>query len=226
MKKDKQILEKLYGNIYDIKDFFDIEESLIEQYDWDEFFGCREFSFNNLLVEEFRTINDGKTTSNGFQDTYEIELKNGQKFMLFLDYESPNKTKEKIKKRIIELEHKNSEMLAKTYEKNFSNLGNDEMVCVIQFKDSKDRHELTGEVGMSAKELFSSLREAVFDSFISKKRIYNLRGFIIRVSNSEKRRMVLYKKIVERFLKNDFPTVFEDNITETSHGYSLLVATR
>lgn len=226
MKKDNKFIQDLYENIYEIKDFFDVGDLLIEQYDWDEFFGCRDFALNKCLLEDFKIVSDGLKTTNGFQDSYEIELRNGQTFMLYLDYESPKNTQEKINKRIIELEHKNNPILAKTYEKNFQNLGSEEMVCVIQFKDSKDRHELTGEVGMSAKELFSSVREGIFDSFITKKRISDLRGFMIRVSNSEKKRMILYRKMVERFLKNEFPNIFEDDVTESSHGYSLLVATR
>jgi hypothetical protein len=221
---DKKIIQELYDNIYR-EDFLQLDESKIDSFDWDRFFYSDYMGFkSDFLLEDFQKVTDNSPTIEGNEDVYVITLRSGKKFNLIINYVSPEKTEDKIKRKSIEANSKNDTGLSNCYKEYFSNLGSNEYIGIMQFRDEQDRLNLTGDVGYTAQELFKTLKEAIFDSFYQSGRIKDLRGFMMRVVSTESKRMVLYQKMVERFLSNDFPNIFIDDKTEP--GILLLVVTK
>lgn len=220
---DKQVIFELYEDIMR-DDFLKKEE---ENFDWDVFFESDYMGYRSrFLLEDFRKIKDAAPTIEGDVDTYQITLRNGSVFELIINYSNPEKSKESILKNSASASHKGNEQVANCYDQYFANLQPNEFIGVMQFVDAKNRHEMTGDVGYSAQELFATLRDGIMDSFYKTGRIKNLRGFMIRVSNKEIKRLTLYKKMIQRFLSDDFPNIFIDDITDKSSGITLLIATK
>jgi hypothetical protein len=217
--KDQEVLKNLYEDIYK-KDYLRCDNP--DEYDWQDF-SDQKYSggFSYLLIESFEKIAT-KPSKDGEEDFYEIVLRDGLKFTLRMNYISPNNTKNFIKEKEANASTKPDNDIESAYE-NFFGDGNVGSVCVIQFEDSEGRTRQTGEVGISSIELFGTLRTAIIDS-MQQNKFKNLIGLMIRASNSEPKRIGLYQKMVEKYMKNTFPVVFIDPITEKGDGYTLIVA--
>lgn len=221
---DKKIIEELYLDIYR-EDFLQLDESKIDSFDWDRFFYSDYMGFkSDFLLEDFQKIKDNTLTIEGNEDVYEITLRSGKKFTLYLNYVSPDKMEEKVSRKIIESNYKQSPEISLNYKQYFSNLQPNEYMGVLQFKDDQGKMNITGDAGYTAQELFKTLREAILDSFYTSGRIKDLRGFMMRVVKSEQKRVILYSKMIERYLSNDFPNIFIDDKTED--GIILIVVTK
>jgi hypothetical protein len=225
--EDKAKISLLYEDMY-IKDFLKIEESEIDSYDWELFFEHRYMGiFSSVILEHFEKIYDNKITADGTEDLYLITLKDGNTFHLVIDYSSHDTSKTIVDERILSYNMKNeTKVLASLYEKYFKDFKPNEYLGLIQFKDSQGRHKITGDVGISSHELFSSLKQAIIDSFWGGNRLDNLRGFIIRVDNNEIRRLKLYQMLVKKFLSKEFPNMFVDEESESRVGMTLLVVSK
>jgi len=224
MNKDTKMLQNLYESIYSV-DFLQIDESKIRSFNWDKFFQSEYMmNFNNMfLLEDFKFVKT-KPSLQGEEDVYEITLRNGKKFELFLNYIFPSSVKDYVFKFQEASSIKGRNDISANYEEYFSDLNPNDMIVIMQFKDSEERHELTGEVGGSTPELFATLRQAFMDSVKkSKNGGNNLKAVVMRVSKNETRRLVVYRKLIERYL-TDFPNIFEDDFNEPN--YILLTATR
>jgi len=222
---DKKILEELYLDIYR-EDYFKIDESNIDNFDWDKFFSSDYMGYKStFLLEDFQKINDKHPTIEGNEDSYQITLRNGLTFMLYINYNTPDKTKTRVDYNILYADRKGKMNIVDNYKTYFKDLQPNEYMGVILFRDKRERTSMTGEVGYSAQELFVSLREAIQDSFFASDRIKDLRGFMIRITNEEKNtRLPLYTRMVKRYLKNYFPNIFIDDVIE--EGITLLIATK
>lgn len=95
---------------------------------------------------------------------------------------------------------------------------------MVMFSDQMGRTERTGDVKMSAKELFVSLKKAILHSWI-KRGHEKVKSLIMRVDNNDIKRLNFYKLLIEKFLPN-FQNVFEDRTTEAKQGYILLIAAK
>ena len=225
MKKiDKKIIKELYLDIYR-EDFLQLDESKINRFDWDRFFYSDYMGFkSDFLLEDFQKVKDNSPTLEGNEDVYGISLRSGKKFSLYINYTSPDKIDDKISRKILIANHKQSVEISSNYKKYFSNLQPNEYMAVLQFKDDQGNMNITGDVGYTAQELFKTLREAILDSFYTSGRIKDLRGFMMRVVKSEQKRVILYTKMIDRYLSKDFPNIFFDDKTED--GIILIVATK
>lgn len=226
-EKDDAKMADLYDNIL-FEDFLTVGESAADNYNWDLFFEHRYLGMlSRVVLESFDIDYVDRLTADGTEDSYTVTLPDGKIFQLIIDYTAPNKTQDVIGERIITLQHKeNTRIIGDLYEKYFENLKPNEEVALIQFKDSEGRHNLTGDVGVNSFQLFSSLKAGILDSFWRNNKISNLRGFIIRVDNREIRRLKLYQKLVDKFMKDEFPNMFVDDISEKSLGMTLLVVVK
>lgn len=221
---DRKIIEELYSDIYR-EDFLRMDESNIEFFNWEKFFYSDYMGFKStFLLEDFQKVKDNDSTIEGTEDVYDITLRSGKKFTLMLNFISPEKSVDKINRKVIHANRKHDIGLADNYRQYFSNLLPNEYIGIIQFKDDSGRMDITGETGYTAQELFKSLREAILDSFYGSERIDNLRGFMMRVVSTERKRLALYQKLIERFLSKQFPNIFIDDKTED--GILLLIATK
>lgn len=227
LEKDDAKIADIYDDIL-FEDFLYINESDAESYDWDLFFEHRYLGMlSRVVLESFDVNYTDKPTPDGTEDLYTVTLPDGKTFHLVIDYTNPRKTNDVMSERIISLQHKeNTRIVGDLYEKFFNNLQPNEEVALIQFKDSEGRHNLTGDVGANSFQLFSSLKAGIIDSFWRNNRISNLRGFIIRVDNKEIRRLKLYQKLVDKFMNNEFPNMFVDDVTEKGVGMTLLVVAK
>lgn len=221
---DRKIIEELYSDIYR-EDFLRMDESNIDLFDWGRFFYSDYMGFKStFLLEDFQRVKTNTPTIEGTEDVYDITLRSGKKFTLILNFISPEKSVDKINRKVIHANRKHDIGLVDNYNQYFSNLRPNEYIGIIQFKDDSGRMDLTGDIGYTAQELFKSLREAILDSFYGDGRIDNLRGFMMRVVSTERKRLVLYQKLIERFLLKQFPNIFIDDKTED--GILLLIATK
>ena len=101
----------------------------------------------------------------------------------------------------------------------FFNLKDDELICMMMFTDFEKNTKLTGNVGISAKELFIALKNAFIDSISQRK---NISAIGIRVNIWEEKRINFHKLLFDKFLKKRFPIVLEDKITEKEQGNYLV----
>lgn len=214
---------ELYNSIRK-HDYFDLEQ---EEFDLDAFLNGQNRFFElhsldpelNCLLESFEKIKENNPTRHGKEDVYEIKLHNGLVFFLHLNYIEPEKLKEFLQTKISSSRLKQDNNLAISYTKFLDNLEDGKSVCMMMFTDSERNTELTGKVGISAKELFVALKNAFLDSTLQKT---NISAIGIRVAINEEKRMNFYKLLFEKFLKERFPVVLEDKVTEKNEGNYLL----
>jgi hypothetical protein len=223
MSKDTKMLQNLYESIHSM-DFLHIDESEVDTFDWEKFFINEHMTnFGGMfLLEDFKFVKS-EPTLQGNQDVYEIVLRNGKTFNLFMNYIVPGKVRDYVFKFQEAASHKDRNDISSNYEEYFSDLAPNDTIVIMQFKDSDERHELTGDVGYSTPELFAALRQAFMDSVKKTGGDNNLKAVVMRVSKKEQRRLVVYRKLIQRYLK-DFPNIFEDDFNETD--YILLTATK
>jgi hypothetical protein len=215
---DDKTISKLYESIYNV-DYFSVNE---EDFDENKFFSVNEDFINlnaldvySYILESFKQVKQNVSTDDGNEDVYEVILHNGQLFTLHLNYTTTQKAKDFAKKKAIEAVYKNQNVIAHDYNDLFQNFKSDETICVIMFKDEKGKFEQTGRVGISAKELFITLKNAILDSW-SKKDSKNIKAVMMRVDKTEPKRLEFYKMLLNKFLPA-YKNIIVDNISESSN---------
>jgi len=215
---DDKTISKLYESIYKV-DYFSVNE---EDFDENKFFSVNEDFINlnaldvySYILESFKQVKQNVPTDDGNEDVYEVILHNGQLFTLHLNYTTTQKAKDFAKKKAIEAVYKNQNVIAHDYNDLFQNFKSDETICVIMFKDEKGKFEQTGRVGISAKELFITLKNAILDSW-SKKDSKNIKAVMMRVDKTEPKRLEFYKMLLNKFLPA-YKNIIVDNISESSN---------
>lgn len=229
MSKDSKQLEQLYEAIRQI-DFFANSET---NFDWAMFekLHVENFNLNSLnpeieyFLESFEKIKSASPTNHGQEDVYEVVLHNGLKFYLHINFIQPSKTTEFIKTKIINAEIKNQNGALVNYKKYFKNLKENNFICMIMFKDEEGRTDFTKKVGMSSKELFITLKNALLDS-MSTKNWNDIKAIGARVDVNEEKRTKFYKFLFEKFFSDRLPNIFEDNETESDKNLKLVFATK
>lgn len=221
--KDSKTISKLYEAIHKV-DYFSVDE---KDFDENKFFSIEE-DFQNLntldiysyLLESFKQVKQNALTDDGEEDVYEVVLFNGQLFTLHLNYVDPRQAKDYIKRKAVNAEIKNQNVIAQDYQNLFKDLKDSETICVVMFKDEQGKFEQTGKVGISAKELFITLKNAILDSW-SKRDSKNIRAIMMRVNKAELKRLEFYKLLLKKFLV-EYKNIIVDNISED--GNILLIA--
>jgi len=210
-------LEDIYQKMKDI-------EALINESKLDEVLS-NDFFLNSSsvwLFESIEQIEKGKKTEHGEEDVYEIVLKNGQKFFVKINFITPNFTKQFVVGNQMNTS-KYDNTVSDNYKNNFEALKDDEQIAYIMFVDESSGTKLTGTTRIYSVELFRGIERAINQSFYGKS---NLRGFVIRVDNSESKRLKLYKRIIESMYSKNFPNVFVDMISEKQVNTTLLIASK
>jgi len=215
---DDKTISKLYESIYNV-DYFSVNE---EDFDENKFFSVNEDFINlnaldvySYILESFKQVKQNVPTDDGNEDVYEVILHNGQLFTLHLNYTTTQKAKDFAKKKAIEAVYKNQNVIAHDYNDLFQNFKSNETICVIMFKDEKGKFEQTGRVGISAKELFITLKNAILDSW-SKNDSKNIKAVMMRVDKTEPKRLEFYKILLNKFLPA-YKNIIVDNISESSN---------
>lgn len=217
---DKEYIYDLYKEIYKL-DFFN-ESLSVEDFNWDSFFyEAAVLNTTFKLIESFEAL-DTKTYKGGHTDTYKIKTEKGKEFLLTLDYWNKIKLDVLIFKGVQAGLQKNSTPTVEYFKKLKDIIGDDGELCFISFKDEQDRHASTGDLGLNAFEVFSSLKYAVLDSFVKNSTI-NLKGIVMLIDKKEQeRRLTLYKKLLTRNLPQ-YNNIFVDEISD--RDYTHLIAT-
>ena len=228
MKLDDRNLSVIYDDI-NYKDYLTIDESELDNYNWDSFFNHSNCGiFGVILLEEFGKL-QSMVTRLGTEDIYEVTLRNMQKFKLILNFWNPINTDKAIEQKIAmvkpEMRKEDPEIHSK-YVDFKAGLNPGEYMCLIQFKDDDGNHNITGNVGASAHELFVTLQNAILDSFGPHYKSGNLAGIVMRVDKREPRRLTLYRKLIEKYMNDRFPNIFIDDKTENDQNMLFLIATR
>ncbi len=164
-------------------------EALVNESKIDEVL-CDNFFLNSAsvwLFESVEQIEKGKKTEHGEEDVYEIVLKNKQKFFIKINFVSPSYTKQQVVSNQMNTA-KYDNTISDNYKKHFEDLKDNEQIAYVMFVDESSGTKLTGTTGIYSVELFRGIEQAVNRSFYGKT---NLRGFVIRVDNSESKRLKL-----------------------------------
>jgi len=222
---DDKTISKLYEAIHKV-DYFSVDE---KNFNEEKFFSVeKDFQDLNALdvysyiLESFKQVKQNIPTDDGNEDVYEVVLHNGQLFTLHLNYVDPKQAKNYVKRKAVNAEIKNQNVIAQDYNNLLKDLKDNETICVVMFKDEQGKFEQTGKVGISAKELFITLKRAVLDSW-SKRGSKNIRAIMMRVNKAEPKRLEFYKLLLRKFLI-EFKNVIVDNISE--HDNILLIASK
>jgi hypothetical protein len=222
---DDKNISKLYESIHKV-DYFSVDE---KNFNEEKFFSVDEDFINlnaldvySYILESFKQVKQNAPTDDGDEDVYEVVLHNGQLFTLHLNYTTTQKAKDFVRKKAVEAVYKNQNVIAQDYNNLFQDFKDDETVCVIMFKDEQGKFEQTGKVGISAKELFITLKNAILDSW-SKRDRKNIRAVMMRVNKTEPKRLNFYKMLLKKFL-TDYKNIIVDNISEGSN--ILLIASK
>lgn len=210
-------LEDIYQKMKDVEAL--INESKLDEVLSDDFFLN---SSSVWLFESIQQIEKGKKTEHGEEDVYEIVLKNGQKFFVKINFITSDLTKQFVVGNQMNTA-KYDNTVSDNYKNNFKDLKDDEQIAYIMFVDESSGTKLTGTTGIYSVELFRGIERAINQSFYGRT---NLRGFVIRVDNSESKRLKLYKRIIETMYSKNFPNVFVDTISEKQGNTTLLVASK
>lgn len=229
INKDSEQIAKLYEAIQEIDYFTNSEVN----FNWKDFnlLHVENFNFNSLnseieyFLESFEKIKSDSTTQHGKEDVYEIVLHNGLKFYLHINFIQPSNTTEFIKTKITNAKIKNQNNALADYEKHFKDLKENEFICMIMFKDEEGRTDFTKKVGMSSKELFITLKNALLDS-MSTKQWNDIKAIGARVDVSEEKRTKFYKFLFQKFFSDRLPNIFEDSETESDKNLKLVFATK
>jgi len=219
MIKDTE-LQKIYEKIYSTDIFNEFVN--INMVDWDEFFWeASDYGIFKTLLESVDKIKENSPTAHGKEDSYKIITKDDKEFIINFNYISNQNSK------IFAFEgqrYAKNDKPAEEFYKNLSNVVKSGELCFVEFHDKLNRHTLTGEVKVSAHELFSGLREAAMDSITNN--LENLKGIVIRIFNKElERRLHFYTRILKNAFKDIFPNMLVDDKTEKDRGITLLVVT-
>jgi hypothetical protein len=216
---DDKKIQRLYESIRK-SDYFLIDG---KDFDWNEFNKIDEgfldlstLDLHGYLLESFEKI---QTNSNN--DTYEIKLHNGLLFFVTITYVEGKKARELFDKKRMEALLSRDLELAQNYKEKLSTIKDGEEACVVVFKDQKGRIDRTGEVNLSSKELFITLKNALIDSWASRKALPS-EIVVLRVAKNDPKRLDFYKFLFSKFLPHSDMLV--DSVTEAE--YSILYAIR
>ena len=219
LKKIGQIVEDMH-----YEDYLLIDESKIQNYNWNNFFEHSSMMIGGIgILEGFEKIKSDTPTNHGTEDVFLITLRNGQKFQSILNYWTPHNTKEYMTQKDALVSVKGQPIDVENYTYIVNKIQPSEYMVMLQFKDASGRHGVTNEVGPSAHELFVSVKDSYLFS-MHEHDYNNCFGVVMRVDNNEYRRVGLYKMMLSRYMKDKFPRVFEDKVSE--EGYTLLIATK
>lgn len=220
---DNEKIQKLYESIRKV-DYFELDE---KDFDFDKFMqiedGFMDYNGGDLygyLLEGFEEVESNDEN----RDAYLVTLHNGLKFHLHLNYLSPSKTKEFVATKKTSAEQKGDNELSGEYVKSFSNLKEDDIICMVMFADEKGRTDRTGEVKMNGKELFITLKKGILFSW-HKRGMDKIKALVMRVDKNDIKRLNFYKLLINKYMPN-FPNIFEDRITEIKEGNILLITTK
>jgi hypothetical protein len=224
MNKDDNYIAALYESVC-LNDPFNkgLDESTI---DWDRFFyHAAEYNTFSTLIESFE-LKSASNHSGGRTETYHIETTNHKKFLLTLDFLNKKKVDYFAFVGIQGANKKDSLPSAEHFSNLKDSLEDDELFCFIRFEDEQGSYELTNKVGMSAFEVFSSLKTAVLHSIEttsawSEKKI---KGIVFMISQQEKsQRLPLYTKLLKKYF-SEFSEIFLDEVSDKR--YVNLIATK
>lgn len=224
MNKDNDYIADLYESVR-LKDPFTkgLDESTIN---WDRFFyHAAEYNTFSTLIENFE-LKSIKDYSGGRTETYNIETTNHKKFLLTLDFYNKKKLDYFAFAGIRGGHKKESPMSVKYFSDLKDSFKDDELMCFIRFEDEENNFELTGKVGMSSFEVFSSLKTAILHSFETtsawtQKKVKGIAFMIDRKEQSE--RLPLYTRLVKKYFP-EFSEIFLDEVSDD--GYVNLFATK
>ena len=222
MNKDSKWIAELYESIYKF-DYFSLEE---KDFDMDKFLSAQSSFYDlsipyvekSFILESFEKIESESPT----EDVYGVTLYNGLKFKLKINYVEDSKDFVNTKKSTADFKKDND--LRDNYSFLSEKLKDQDTICMVMFEDEEGRTELTGNVGISAKELFVTLRHAILDSF-SRRDMNHIKGIGMRVAKKEEKRLKFYTMLLKTFLPNRFPNIFVDRTTEEKEGLYLLFGT-
>lgn len=208
------------------EDFLTIEESKVENYNWDLFWRHPDMpKMGFSILEGFEQIQKHEPTIYGTEDKFLITLKSGQTFTVIINYWNPAKTKDTVKYGEVATS-KDDPVVSEIFKQLKDALNPTDYLCLVQFKDSVGRHNSTGEVGgASAIELFTALKDSVMTSLMDND-FKNCRGIVMRVDENEERRVKLYENMLKKYYGNVFTTTFIDKSSEYKHGQILVYAIR
>jgi len=134
--KDSKKLEQIYEAIRSV-DYFVNDE---KKFEWNNFekLHVENFNYNSLnpeleyFLESFEKIKSASPTKHGQEDVYEVVLHNGLKFYLHINFIQPSETKEFIQTKIVNAEIKNQNEALADYQKHFSNIEKNELICMYK----------------------------------------------------------------------------------------------
>jgi len=188
-----------------------------------------EYSYGlyQLIIESISPKEINKIEISGVSDSYEVKTKSNKTFDVLLSYWNYSNAIDNSNKKEIFAYHKNDKITGDLYKKIKSVFTNsNDYLCMILFKDSLGRTNITGEVGVEIYELFLGIQDAVKDSFIIQKKLQNIKVICIRVSKSEPKRISLYKRLISKNIGNIFPYSYIDKTTEADKNMDVLIFTR
>ncbi len=224
MNKDNEYIADLYESVR-LKDPFTkgLDDSAS---DWDRFFyHAAEYNTFSVLIENFE-LKSIKDHSGGRTETYNIETTNHKKFLLTLDFYNKKKLDYFAFVGIRGGQEKDSLMSVKYFSDLKDSFKDDELICFIRFKDGQGSYELTNKVGMSAFEVFSSLKTAILHSLESTSAWSEnkAKGIAFMIDRKEQNeRLPLYTKLVKKYFP-EFNDVFLDEVSDG--GYVNLITTK
>jgi hypothetical protein len=229
MDKDSKKLEQLYEAIRQI-DYFVNDAN---NFDWLTFDQLHMEHFNlgslnpeiEYFLESFEKMKSNSPTKHGNEDVYEIVLHNGQKFYLHINFIQPSFNHQFVQSKIIGAQHKNQNNAFRDYKKYFSDTKQEDIICMIMFQDEEGRTDFTKKVGMSSKELFITLKNALLNSMIGKN-WDDIKAIGARVHIGEDKRTDFYKMLYQKFFSDRLPNIFEDAETEADKNLKLVFATK
>jgi hypothetical protein len=226
--KDDKEIAALYESICQV-DYFSVDE---DKFDWNKFLTNQTNLINwsssnpelECILESFNKTGSDVLTKDGHEDVYEIVLHNGLKFSLHLNYIRPSKARDFLQTKKASAKIKDENMISDVYGQLSDKLDKNDVVCMIMFKDEENDTHFTGKVGMSSRELFVALKNAMLNSW-SDRNIDNIKIIGMRVDTQEDKRKKFYQMLIDNFLSHRFPNTFVDTCTEEREGYHLLFAT-
>ena len=229
MNKDSEKLQQIYEAIRSVDYFVNSKDN----FNWNAFekLHAENFNLNSLnpeieyFLESFEKIKSDSLTKHGKEDVYEILLHNGLKFYLHINFIQPSNTTDFIKTKIASAKIKNQNNALADYKKHFKDSKETDFICMIMFKDEEGRTDFTNKVGMSSKELFIALKNALLDS-MSTKNWNNIKAIGARVDVNEEKRTKFYKFLFQKFFSDRLPNIFEDSETESDKNLKLVFATK
>ena len=173
-------------------------------------------SLPEYLLESFELMKHEEVDSE-IKDNYRVVTKAGLSFLLKINYYFKGRGSADIVGKEMVCRGKNDKPGEEFYRS--VELG-DRALAIVSFEDEQGRTNATGEVGLSALEVFKSLYFAAAESF-HKVGNDNIAVVMIRIDKKEEvRRLTLYTAMAKRF----FPDAerFMDRTTEADEGYTIL----